>query len=119
MPLLHTKEGVMCPLHDDLGFDLKKNGRGRWGDLRVPCVHVHYNALMKNFVDHLAFLVHRPRFFQKLAMIFIHRGGMVKDSIRYMERVAAFNSEKSQRKNIILRFFLQFRVVIVLVLIFI
>ncbi|MEG3225159.1 MAG: hypothetical protein BME94_06480 [Methanobacteriales archaeon Met13] len=53
-----------------------------------PVYMYHITALMKNFIDHFAYLVHRPKYFKKPAMVFIHRGGMFKEVIAYMERVA-------------------------------
>lgn len=37
-------------------------------------------ALMKNFTDHLAFMIHRPRFFTKKALIISTTGGVSADS---------------------------------------
>ena len=77
-----------CPLSDDRDLVLAKMA-GADGVIFVSPVYMFtITALMKNFVDHLAFLVHRPVFFKKPAMIFIHRGDMFKESIQYMERVA-------------------------------
>jgi multimeric flavodoxin WrbA len=78
----------MCPLHDDRDLIIKKIEDADGVIFVSPVYMFTITALMKNFVDHLAFLVHRPCFFHKPAMIFIHRGDMFKDSIRYMERVA-------------------------------
>jgi multimeric flavodoxin WrbA len=77
-----------CPLSDDRDLILKKMEEADGVIFVSPVYMFTITALMKNFVDHLAFLVHRPRFFKKPAMIFIHRGDMFKDSIGYMERVA-------------------------------
>jgi hypothetical protein len=42
---------------------------------------------MKNFIDRSSYLVHRPRFFGKKAMVFVQRGDMFKESIAYVKRV--------------------------------
>lgn len=77
-----------CPLSDDRDLILKRMEEADGVIFVSPVYMFTITALMKNFVDHLAFLVHRPVFFKKPAMIFIHRGDMFQDSIRYMERVA-------------------------------
>lgn len=77
-----------CPLHDDRDHILKRMEEADGVIFVSPVYMFTITALMKNFVDHLAFLVHRPIFFQKPAMIFIHRGDMFQESIKYMARVA-------------------------------
>ncbi len=42
----------------------------------VSCFQGHLTGLMKNFTDHLAFLIHRPRYFHKKAMIISTTGGV-------------------------------------------
>ncbi|MEN6329034.1 MAG: NAD(P)H-dependent oxidoreductase [Methanobacteriaceae archaeon] len=76
-----------CPLSDDRDFILTRMKEADGVIFVSPVYMFTITALMKNFVDHLAFLVHRPVFFNKPAMIFIHRGDMFPDSIKYMERV--------------------------------
>jgi multimeric flavodoxin WrbA len=53
-----------------------------------PIYTFHITALMKGFVDHFTYCVHRPRFFGKKAMIFVQRGGMFKEALNYMAKVA-------------------------------
>jgi multimeric flavodoxin WrbA len=77
-----------CPLQDDQDLILKKMEEADGVIFVSPVYMFTITALLKNLVDHLAFLVHRPIFFQKPAMVFIHRGDMFKDSIKYMTRVA-------------------------------
>ncbi len=46
----------------------------------VSCFQGHLTGIMKNFTDHLAFLIHRPRFFHKKALIISTTGGVSADS---------------------------------------
>jgi multimeric flavodoxin WrbA len=52
-----------------------------------PIYTFHITALMKNFIDHFSYLVHRPRFFGKQAMVFVQRGGMFKEALNYLIKV--------------------------------
>lgn len=42
----------------------------------VSCFQGHLTGVMKNFTDHMAFLLHRPRYFQKKALIVCTTGGI-------------------------------------------
>lgn len=42
----------------------------------VPCFQGHLPGIMKNFTDHMAFLLHRPRYFTKKALIITTTGGV-------------------------------------------
>lgn len=46
----------------------------------VPCYQGHLPGIMKNFTDHLAFMIHRPRYFTKKALIISTTGGVSADS---------------------------------------
>lgn len=46
----------------------------------VSCFQGHLTGIMKNLTDHLAFLIHRPRYFDKKAMIISTTGGVSADS---------------------------------------
>lgn len=35
----------------------------------VPCFQGHLPGILKNFTDHMAFMLHRPRYFTKKALI--------------------------------------------------
>ncbi len=48
----------------------------------------HINALLKNFIDHYSYLIHRPRFFGKAALIFVVRGDLFKESKNYLKKIA-------------------------------
>lgn len=47
----------------------------------VSCFQGAVPALTKNFTDHLAFLIHRPRYFDKKALIISTTGGVSADSV--------------------------------------
>lgn len=46
----------------------------------VSCFQGHLTGMMKNFTDHLAFLIHRPRYFYKIALIISTTGGVSANS---------------------------------------
>jgi multimeric flavodoxin WrbA len=52
-----------------------------------PIYTFHVTGLMKNFIDRFSYCVHRPRFFGKKAMVYVLRGGMFKESIKYVRRL--------------------------------
>ena len=76
-----------CPLNDDRDLIEKKMLKADGVIFVSPIYNFHITALMKNFVDHFTYAVHRPRFFGKKAMVFIQRGGMFKDAIKYTKKV--------------------------------
>lgn len=47
----------------------------------VSCFQGAVTALTKNFTDHLAFMIHRPRYFDKKALIISTTGGVSADSV--------------------------------------
>jgi len=76
-----------CPLNDDREI-IEKKMLGADGVIFVsPIYNLHITALMKNFVDHFTYAVHRPPFFGKKAMIFIQRGELFKDAVKYMKKI--------------------------------
>lgn len=42
----------------------------------VPCFQGHLPGILKNFTDHMAFMLHRPRYFTKKALIISTTGGV-------------------------------------------
>lgn len=46
----------------------------------VPCFQGHLPGILKNFTDHMAFMLHRPRYFRKKALIISTTGGVAADS---------------------------------------
>lgn len=43
----------------------------------VPCFQGHLPGILKNFTDHMAFMLHRPRYFTKKALIISTTGGIM------------------------------------------
>lgn len=69
-----------CPHHDKVQgiLDLIQDHDGII--FSVSCFQGHLTGIMKNLTDHLAFLIHRPRFFHKKALIISTAGGISADS---------------------------------------
>lgn len=42
----------------------------------VPCFQGHLPGILKNFTDHMSFMLHRPRYFTKKALIISTTGGV-------------------------------------------
>ncbi|MFW9921928.1 MAG: NAD(P)H-dependent oxidoreductase [Candidatus Thorarchaeota archaeon] len=64
-----------CPLKDSRNDILKKMYEADGIILISPTYSFHISTLMKAFIDHLTFLVHRPRFHKKKAMVVGLAGG--------------------------------------------
>ncbi|MFC2000895.1 flavodoxin family protein [Chloroflexota bacterium] len=68
-----------CPLKDDRDMIIQEISDADGIILASP-VHVnHISALMKQFIDRLGFLAHRPRFFNKCVMAMAIGGGFGAD----------------------------------------
>lgn len=69
-----------CPHHEkvQLILDLMENSDGVI--FSVSCFQGHLTGIMKNLTDHLAFMIHRPRYFYKKAMIISTTGGVSANS---------------------------------------
>lgn len=68
-----------CPLKDDRDMIIQEISDADGIILASP-VHVnHISALMKQFIDKLGFLAHRPRFFDKYVMVMAIGGGFGAD----------------------------------------
>ncbi|MFC2021037.1 flavodoxin family protein [Chloroflexota bacterium] len=68
-----------CPLKDDRDMIIQEISDTDGIILASP-VHVnHISALMKQFIDRLGFLAHRPRFFDKYVMVMAIGGGFGAD----------------------------------------
>ena len=69
----------LCPLKDDWDMIIEEISAADGIILASP-VHVnHISALMKQFIDRLGFLAHRPRFFDKYVMVMAIGGGFGAD----------------------------------------
>lgn len=74
-----------CPLKDDRA-KIEEKMREADGVIFVsPIYSQNVTALMKNFIDHLSYLWHRPYYFGKKAMAVAIGGGMFKETLSYMK----------------------------------
>ncbi len=64
-----------CPLKDDRDMILTEMSDADGIILASPVYNNHITGIMKNFVDRLGFMAHRPRFFDKYAMVMAVCGG--------------------------------------------
>jgi multimeric flavodoxin WrbA len=57
--------------------------------LAAPVYAHQITALMKNFIDHFAYIFHRPRFFDKTALVLSTTGGSgLKETLGYLKFIA-------------------------------
>ena len=79
-----------CPLKDDRDSILKQMLDSNGVIFTSPVYMLNVTALMKNFIDRLAYNGHRPQFFKQDAMIISTTGGMgLKRVNKYLESVAS------------------------------
>ena len=77
-----------CPLGDDVAEIEKKMLAADAVMLVSPIYSFHITAKMKQFIDRYTYWVHRPPFAGKFAYVYVLRGAMFGDSIRYLKQVA-------------------------------
>lgn len=65
-----------CPHHEKVQVVLDLMEENDAVIFSVSCFQGNLTGVMKNLTDHLAFLLHRPRFFRKKAMIISTTGGV-------------------------------------------
>ena len=75
----------LCPLKDDRDMIIEEIAAADGIILASP-VHVnHISTLMKHFINRIGFLAHRPRYFEKYAMVMAIGGGFGADEAnKYM-----------------------------------
>lgn len=74
-----------CPLHDDRDLLIDKMSHSDGVIFATPNYSFHVSASMKNLLDRLAFLFHRPRFFGKAFTSIVTQGIFGGNSIvRYL-----------------------------------
>ena len=79
-----------CPLKDDRDMIIENMEKAD-GIILVSSIYsLHVTALMKNFIDHLSFLWHRPRLIGKKVMVLSAGGGVFKQPLGYLETAANF-----------------------------
>ncbi len=77
-----------CPLKDDREM-IQEKMEGADGLVLVSPVYVmHVSALLKNFIDRVAYLCHRPEYHGKKALVLSTTGGIGgKETLKYMKMV--------------------------------
>lgn len=78
-----------CPLKDDREMIQKKMEKADGLVMVSPVYVLNVSALMKNFIDRLAYLCHRPEYHGKKALVLCTTGGIgAKETLKYMEMIA-------------------------------
>lgn len=80
-----------CPYKDDRNALIKKIDDADGVVFAVPNYAYQISARMKNVFDRLAFIIHRPRFFQKSMTTIVTQGVFGSTKIRqYLEKTGGF-----------------------------
>ena len=78
-----------CPLKDDREMIQQKMNEADGLVLVSPVYVMNVTALMKNFIDRVAYLCHRPLYHGKKAVVLSTTGGIgAKETLNYMETIA-------------------------------
>lgn len=87
--LCYTKGEQICPHKEVTTMLLNKMQESDVVIFASPVYEQHVTALMKNFYDNLSFMFHRPRFFNKRAILVSSTGGSgLKGTLSYMKMCA-------------------------------
>ena len=86
-----TKGEQYCPLKDDRDAIIAKIESADAVILASPNHTMNVNWLMKNFIDRLSYVMHRPRFFDQRFMILITSGSYmgIKEAIKALSPIAS------------------------------
>jgi len=80
-----------CPLKDDRDMIIKEILDADGVIFASPTYLIHITSLMKNFIDRLVYLAHRPFFFGKYAMVIGVCGGFgAKEVTKYMKGIFTY-----------------------------
>lgn len=74
--LCFRKGHVLCPHHNIIQKIMDKINECDGVIFSVTTYQMHVPALTKNFTDHMCFMLHRPRYFNKKALIVSTTGGV-------------------------------------------
>lgn len=74
--LCFRKGHAFCPHHNVMQHIMDKIDECDGVIFSVTCYQMHVPALTKNFTDHMCFMLHRPRYFNKKALIISTTGGV-------------------------------------------
>lgn len=84
-----TRGIKFCPLKDDRKTIQDKMEEADGLVMVSPVYVINITALLKNFIDRLAYLCHRPAYHGKKALILSTTGGIgLKETLNYMEMTA-------------------------------
>jgi multimeric flavodoxin WrbA len=75
----------LCPLKDDVGTIISKINNADGTIWVTPIYSMHITYLLKKLIDRLAFIHHRPAFFNKPAYIIVVKGNQFSASIKYIK----------------------------------
>ena len=79
-----------CPLQDDRDLLIEKMDAAHGVIFATPNYSFHVSALMKTYIDRLAFIFHRPRFFGKVSTALVAQGIYGGNTTRkYLENISA------------------------------
>lgn len=82
------KGAEKCPLKDDRDMIIKEILAADGVVFASPVYVNHATAVMKNFRERLGYEAHRPRFFDKYAMVMANCGGFgAKEANKYMSGI--------------------------------
>ncbi|AEG19177.1 flavodoxin family protein [Methanobacterium paludis] len=77
-----------CPIKDDRAEIEDKMLKSDGIIFVTPCYCQNVSALMKNFIDRLSYVFHRPRFFNQKAMVLATTGGAgLKETLDYLSKL--------------------------------
>ncbi len=77
-----------CPLKDDREMIQERMEKADGLVMVSPVYVMNVTALMKNFIDRLAYLCHRPAYHRKKALVLSTTGGIgAKETLNYMETI--------------------------------
>ncbi|RXA18246.1 flavodoxin family protein [Methanosarcina sp. MSH10X1] len=78
-----------CPCKDDAGLIEQKMHSADGVILASPVYGMNVTALMKTFIDRLCYILHRPRFFDKKALLLSTTGAVgLKETLNYLKLIA-------------------------------
>jgi multimeric flavodoxin WrbA len=84
--LCFRKGHLYCPHHEVMQNIMDKISEADGVILSVTCYQFNVPALTKNFADHMCFMLHRPRYYNKKALIVSTAGGYgANGTTKYME----------------------------------
>jgi multimeric flavodoxin WrbA len=84
-----TRGIKFCPLKDDRKMIENKMEEADGLVMVSPVYVITVTALLKNFIDRLAYLCHRPAYHGKKALVLSTTGGIgLKETLNYMEMIA-------------------------------